>query len=660
MRIEKVVVSGFRSFGAEPVTLTLGQSFAALIGTNGTGKTAFLASLALMFGVTQKQRTAVRTDFHLPPGTALDDRSERQLFVDVFFSFPELLDGTATADSIAPSFSHMLLGAPNELPRCRMRLEATWQDDKTAEGSVDQALFWIQSLDINPVDTDKIAVKSVDRGLIQLYYAPATRDASVQIRSTTGALASRLIRAVEWADKTRAVVEEASNAMQHAFSEERSISSINDAISARWSDLNDQNTFAEPHLSLASRRFQDLLDKFQVIFNAGHDGNPSEIAALSDGQQSLFYFALIAAVFDVERNVIEKHIDGFRSDDLLAPALSIFALEEPENHLSPFYLSKIINQISDLTKGNAAQALITSHSPSILGRLNPESVRHFFYETASGTSTIRSLTLPSDDNLAAKYIRSAIVAFPEIYFAKLAILVEGDSERVVLPRLARALGIDLDPSFIAVVPLGGRHVQHFWRLLQDIKIPYLTLLDLDLGRHGAGFGRIKYVCEQLLKIGTDRDKLLAIEGGVLDDARLSTMHTWDNDYVSLQHWITHLRTFNVYFCQPLDLDMTMTASYPDTYSKLAPDVGLELDTSATNSVLGTSGAGPAAYSSKDLVRFSKFMGLYRRLFLTGSKPATHLAALAQLEDTQIRASLPEVLTALLNLTVETMNNGGGV
>ena len=77
-------------------------------------------------------------------------------------------------------------------------------------------------------------------------------------------------------------------------------------------------------------------------------------------------------------------------------------------------------------------------------------------------------------------------------------LGEGASEEVVLPRLAEAMGLDIDRSFVAVVPLGGRHVNHLWRLLTDLDIPYATLLDLDWGRAGGGWGRIKTACTQLL------------------------------------------------------------------------------------------------------------------------------------------------------------------
>lgn len=71
---------------------------------------------------------------------------------------------------------------------------------------------------------------------------------------------------------------------------------------------------------------------------------------------------------------------------------------------------------------------------------------------------------------------------------------------LLLPQLWEAREGDTDVSGITIVPLGGRHVNHFWRLLNDLKIPYITLLDLDRERDGGGLGRIKCALNQLIKL----------------------------------------------------------------------------------------------------------------------------------------------------------------
>jgi putative ATP-dependent endonuclease of the OLD family len=239
MLIKSVLLSGFRCFGPEPLLVTFAREVTALVGPNAAGKTALLQALAKVFGVSRAQRTVHRSDFHLAPGTDPDSRDPRELFIDVLIRLPELADGTATPETIAPSFRHMRIERTGKEPVCRLRLEARWEDDGTAEGEVSQELFWVDTLAPTPTDAQKHPVSPADRGLIQLYYTPASRDAAAQIRATTGALAARLLRAIEWSTGTQAAVSAASEHLGEAFDAEAAIAAISNALDTRWSDLHD-------------------------------------------------------------------------------------------------------------------------------------------------------------------------------------------------------------------------------------------------------------------------------------------------------------------------------------------------------------------------------------------------------------------------------------
>jgi hypothetical protein len=76
-----------------------------------------------MFGVTRTQRTIDRSDFHLPVDVAPDDRSTRTLSVEAIIALPELAAGSATPQTIAPTFKHMQIAGPGAQPVCRLRLE---------------------------------------------------------------------------------------------------------------------------------------------------------------------------------------------------------------------------------------------------------------------------------------------------------------------------------------------------------------------------------------------------------------------------------------------------------------------------------------------------------------------------------------------------------
>lgn len=657
MRIESVTICGFRCFGPDPISVSISPEITAVVGPNAAGKTALLHALSKLFGVSRVQRTIHKSDFHLGAGDDPEDREPRDLFIDVLIGLPELVDGTATPETIAPSFRHMQIARVGADPVCRLRLEARWEDDGTVEGEVSQDLFWVDTLDDNPDEDECTPVSAADRGLIQLYYTPASRDAAAQIKATTGALAARLLRAIEWSDRTEEAVKEASEQLATAFQEETAIAAIGKALQTRWSGLHDEIVDTKPRLSLTSRRFEEVINKISVIFEQGPDGRERSLDALSDGQQSLFYFALAAAVFDLERQVVAGTVDGFHDDTLRIPALTLFALEEPENHLSPFFLARIIRQVRSLTDVGSAQAIVTSHSPAVLSRVDPREVRYCRCDPKTRVSTVKKIKMPKDDNETAKFVRGAMLAYPELYFARFVLLVEGDSERIVLPRLAEALDLLIDPAFVAIVPLGGRHVQHFWRLLKHLGIPHATLLDLDLGREGGGFGRIKTAIEKLIEFGVPKTELLKIEGGTLTDEKFAQMHTLqDGSHVEfLNGWVDFLKPYGVYYSAPLDLDLAMLAAFPDAYEATIPKGGgpkMAAD-KAAEVVLGTAGPGTAIYTGP-FKEYPTMLPAYRYHFLTHSKPATHLAALTHIKQEDLAKKMPPVLAELLQHIVKTL------
>ena len=652
MRLSKVTISGFRCFGPSSVNCHLAGKLTTVIGPNSSGKTALLHALSKLFGVSRSQRTLHRSDFHLPSGVDPEDRSSRELFIDVLIEFPELVEGDATPETIAPSFRHMLIEGPEETPVCRMRLEAHWDDDGTVEGEVVQELYWVHTLESDPSEAQKHHASAAERGLIQLIYTPASRDPGTQIRDTTGALAARLLRAIKWSEDTQETIENTSKTLSNAFEDEAAIKAIGSALRKRWSALHDEVMDTHPKLSLMSRRFDEVVGRINVIFQQGPNGFERGLEALSDGQRSLLYFALAAAVLDLERRVVRGKVEGFRADELRIPALTVLALEEPENHLSPYYLARIIRQIRSLVKSGRAQAVITSHSPAVLSRVFPREVRYCRRNQDAGVSSIKSIRMPSGNEEASKFMHGAMLAFPELYFARFVLLVEGDSERIVLPRLAEAMGLLIDPAFVAIVPLGGRHVQHFWRLLSQLKIPYATLLDLDLGRRGGGFGRIKTTVQRLLEIGLPREKLLELDDGTLLSRHdLQEMHKWQGPekVEDLMKWVESLKSYGVFFSSPLDFDLMMLEAFPRAYQAVVPSAGgpkKKID-KAVVAVLGTDDPGLALYG-REFSSSPDHFPAYRYHFLTRSKPATHIAAIAQMDRQMIRRQLPETIKTVVN------------
>ena len=230
---------------------------------------------------------------------------------------------------------------------------------------------------------------------------------------------------------------------------------------------------------------------------------------------------------------------------------------------SLFHLGRIVSALNTMVQHPDAQALIATHAPSMLRRVAPEHIRYLRL-TEARQSRVAQILLPESTDDAHKFVREAVQAFPEVYFSRLVVLGEGDSEEIVLPRLLQVKGAPVDESAVTIAPLGGRHVNHFWRLLSALQIPYLTLLDLDVARYAAGWGRIKYVNDQLVKF--EPTKSLPADWPLpkwdAAEAPVRTHHCFGEGKKNV---FLELENRGVFFSAPLDLDFAMLLAFPEAY-----------------------------------------------------------------------------------------------
>ena len=647
MKIESVQLKNFRCFGSDPIKIDIEPAVTALVGGNGAGKTAWLLALCRMFGVTKTQRSITRRDFHVSV-----DRKEilsgTNLSIDVVLAFPELAGAEADSTAAVPEFfRQMSASAPGAPLKARLCLRASWTEDGTPEGSVDEDLRWIRSLDDQFVWDDCKKVQPVERGAIQLVYVPANRNAADQV---TALLKGRLWQAAFWSRKFRTSSSRSASLIQKRFEREDPASFVLERLTKRWQQVHEADTDASPALRLIETRLEDLVRRAEFAFYPDERGQERELAELSDGQRSLFHIALTAATLEVERDAFAMPTEecAFDQEKLRRTYLTLLAIEEPENSLSPFFLSRIIAQAREIGGLSSAQVLVSSHSPSILSRIEPEEVRYFRHERSRRCSSVRKLNLPENDAEATQYVRLAVKAYPELYFARFVVLAEGDSERLVIPRIAEAAGFALDPSFVPIVPLGGRHVAHFWRLLSDLGIPYATLLDLDLGRVHGGANVIRGAVANLAIIGNDLSGNINVLSGTIDLGDLPLLDDSAlKDGLGANVWLQALRHEGVYFSTPLDLDFSMLRAFPNAYrcphpGGKGPRTGARIAEEKRRVTLKTKG-NPSLYDDS----YDEEFCWYPYLFLNRSKPETHLVALSLIDPIDLVASAPSELRALI-------------
>ena len=652
MHLHQLTIEGFRSFG-EARTITF-DDVTAFIGANNTGKTAALAALAKLFSRKRSDRLILLSDFHVTNENGGDDKSSRYMSIEALFHFEEL--GTEMKSEAIPAFfMGMTVDSPGKPPVLRVRLEATWEKSANPEGTIESNTYYVVGTDDNG-DEKLIPAKRSALDSIRMIYVPAVRDPKVELQATTGSMMGTLLGSIKWDDERKRATEELLATIGDEVLKQPGAKGVGNSIKETWKKYDYDKRYDSADLSFVGADFNAVVKSPSVSFSPAYGSRDCGIDDLGDGLRSLFHLSMIEGLINLEKDIREKR-DGIDSQfDIELPVLTILAIEEPENHIAPHLLGDLMRRIEGVGKEANCQAIVTSHSPAIISRVDPQNIRHFRLGRKTGTTKCKKLILPVDDDEAYKYMKESLLAYPEVLFAKAVVLGEGASEEIVLPKIIQQqLGL-ADSLGVSVAPLGGRHVNHFWKLLDDLKIPYVTLLDFDEERNGGGTERIEYIVGQLREVKRNPPE--------------------DFENQDTEEQVKTLEACGVFFSAPLDLDFAMLEAFPLIYKGIAGrgpqtkgrmaikdieegNYAAGLDKQYINeqykerikraikyvlhSGEGHKGGDGHTYTEEQ----KRLMPWYQNLFLgKRGKPTVHLQALARIDASELKTSAPQSLVRL--------------
>ncbi|HHG7646059.1 Yga2G [Streptococcus pneumoniae] len=683
MKLTKVIINNFRSFGESQIIELNNQT--VLIGNNSSGKTTVLQALSKLFSDKQNDRIIKKSDFHLPKGSRPGENT-RNLFIETIFEFDEL-DGTPYSQAIPSFFEHFTVSKDGAKPFLRIRLESSWEDDGTVEGSIDTQFYYISSDEDTIRDEDKHRAPRKDLDKIRVLYVPASRTPEKELGNASGSMLSRLVNSINWTEDEINEITDKIDELNNTFlSENGALTQINNEIQKSWELYHEDNRFSQAELIINSSEMAAALRQIALKFSPTTTEEAFTVSDLGDGLRSIFYFSLVDSILDIELEITkdrEENPDNPRFK-LIPPVLTILAIEEPENHIAPHHIGKLIKRFKQLGNNDNSQVILTSHSPAIVKRIDPEDLKYLRIENNDRVlqTIVSDIQLPPAIDESYKYIKGAIQAYPELYFAKLVVLGEGDSEELLLPKFFDLLGKEVDSSQISIVPLGGRHVNYFWKLLNALRIPHVTLLDFDNERYGGGWGRIKYISQHLYELNTEFQEWFHTQR--LDFNEIGSRGCESIGAQRLINWFNKLEEFNVYFSSPLDIDFLMLQHYKDNYlNTLSPIEGpvvsyndsdgsskkvklsdldcldrLQLEgfnkrkEEAIRATLKDKSGHGDSFNEEE----KELMIWYQYFFLGRGKPTTHMQFLSSISDDELTRNLPPVFEKIVNSAEELLGD----
>jgi len=186
-----------------------------------------------------------------------------------------------------------------------------------------------------------------------------------------------------------------------------------------------------------------------------------------------------------------------------APGICLVFIEEPEAHLHPQMQNVFIKKLGEIAallarkynNGVAwpVQFVVTTHSSHIANEAEFDSMRYFMakpHKDKAGLFVTRVKDLksgvtfpkPEDRKFLHKYMT---LTRCDLLFADKCVLVEGPTERLLMPRMIEKVDSELGAEqrlgnqYMSVMEVGGAYAHIFFDLLDFLELRTLIVTDLD-------------------------------------------------------------------------------------------------------------------------------------------------------------------------------------
>jgi len=244
------------------------------------------------------------------------------------------------------------------------------------------------------------------------------------------------------------------------------------------------------NLKNGRKQLKDKFKKIQKVFSALYpqlsldvikEQNNIEIVVERSGVESTtdFIGAGILETINILTHVI-------------ANENAFICIDEPELHLHPHS----IKVLAKVIKESPNQFLIVTHSPTIasVSEINGL-IRVLEYNGNTSLLSCQRGYLKKEELRKLKHHLN--VERAELFFAKKVLLVEGLTEVGAFPVFGSSVEYDFAENGVSVIDLGGKNsAPLFMKLLNCFQIPYVLVLDKDVGENKKFMYEIKKIAEE--------------------------------------------------------------------------------------------------------------------------------------------------------------------
>lgn len=448
IRLQSIRIKGFRGFKNIEVDF---EDTSVLVGTNNAGKTTLLK--AMQIALTNSHFIS-NDDFYY-----CEDHIDDTIIIDTLFvpiseneisdKFDEQWADVFKAERIGITEDSQIMAFRTVIKEHNKAFRKKQYYIDQWEAFFDNATHWYEHEYENEL--------SFYFDEIPFFYLEANRDILEDIKSKSSYL-GRILSSLEFTNEDKQKIEQL-------------ISELNDATIASSEILSDlQMTLEELDTAMDNPNNSVQLTPFTKKvrdLNKGIRINYSEFSMDYHGMGTRSWSSLL-----VLKSFLKLNEKIYIANE--KPYFPIIAIEEPESHLHPNAQKKLYSQISNIV----GQKLISTHSNYIASNADLREIRSI--NKNRDNIKIGKLAKEGFEPEDLRQIQRQVVnTRGELYFSKVVILFEGETEEQTLPLLVKKhFGIEYVELGVNFVGVGGyKKYLPFIRFCESFNIEYFIFSD---------------------------------------------------------------------------------------------------------------------------------------------------------------------------------------
>lgn len=490
MYLKKLIIKNFRIFDEAGIELIFNKGVNAIIGENNSGKSSVIDVLRIVYSTVTYRKDIFfsKSDFHVSEDGTVADYAQFDVYLEdvprrmIEIWNPQSESGMGGDFHI--KFEKYI--TPNGTEKVR-------------------SVYWGFGTEGNQLSSDTFEATDV-------VFLGALRDSESEMKPSRNSKLAHLLRNLVPEEAVREELVQILNNANNDLLKKEQLKKTRNTINQNLARIEQEFLNQQIDIGLVEPRFDSiasslrawvkpkwiLINKEDAVYEKAHTYFQSnmDLKKIQDDAEGIYFeISILDSETELDKKVADRiseianksfelYQNGLGYNNLLFMSAvlgdmaiekggvyqNLLLVEEPEAHLHPQLQELVHDFLSDTNKNDGnIQIIYTSHSPTLASKIDIDNI-NLLYEYGH-----KKYCLPfSQTNLTEenkKYLQRYLdVTKSQMFFARGILFVEGISEAILLPAMAKALDRPFEKYAVELVNVDSVAFTPFVKLLSSDKV----------------------------------------------------------------------------------------------------------------------------------------------------------------------------------------------